>query len=96
MVFKLSATKGILELLQTFEPMPRDLVTAMRHKRAQVPIQQDSYSCGWRVIVNAMRRVKYLYMNIEGHIYVSIIQWKKILRNYHIVLNVKNVENTCD
>ena len=31
--------------------MPSDLVTAMKHKRAQVPVQDDSFSCGWRVIV---------------------------------------------
>ena len=57
-VFKLSATKKLLELLQIFDPMPKELVTTMKHKRALVLIQQDGYSCEWRVLVNAMRLVK--------------------------------------
>lgn len=31
-----SATKKFLELLQTFDPMPRDLVTTVQHKRVEV------------------------------------------------------------
>ena len=37
-------------------------------KCLQVPIQDDGHSCGWRLVANAYRLVKYLYLNKNKNI----------------------------